>query len=65
MFYVNNVNMLILMIFINLDIILIQTQLHEERHKDISATRQNEILNAKLRDVSQLYIDISYYSFKK
>ncbi|VDH92225.1 Hypothetical predicted protein, partial [Mytilus galloprovincialis] len=28
----------------------LETQLHEERHKDMSATRQNEVLNAKLRD---------------
>lgn len=30
----------------------LETQLHEERHKDVSATRQNEVLNAKLRDMS-------------
>ncbi|XP_071124369.1 centriole and centriolar satellite protein OFD1-like [Mytilus edulis] len=30
----------------------LETQLHEERHKDMSATRQNEVLNAKLRDMS-------------
>ena len=34
----------------------LETQLHEERHKDISATRQNEILNAKLRDMSDYKI---------
>lgn len=46
-------------VFIGWFLTIFQTRVQEEKHGEVSAMRQNELLNAKLRDVSVQWTDTS------